>query len=259
MKPSLLFRSIERLQGDHRWGEVLDAGTGDKSLAWVASLDSSRWTAVTASKAMADSARRALKAPARDVDRIIVGNWADESLLAGEQFDTVLVDYLIGAVDAYAPYFQETLLRRLAARVRGCLYVTGLEPYVPIVADDEVGQFVGDLGRLRDACQLLARDRPYREYPAGWVVAKLREAGLTVTDQKFFPIRYRQRFVDSQLGICEARLGRFADPALADAMREHIEQMRVRGERLMERHDGLPYGRDYVLRALALPGRPRSR
>lgn len=198
---------------------------------------------------MAETARRLLPTTPRAGDRILVGNWADDRFLADERFDTVLLDYFIGAVDAFAPYAQEALINRLAACTGGSLYVTGLEPYVPLVADEEVGAFIGDLGRMRDACMLLARDRPYREYPAAWTIAQLQRAGFKVTAQRSFKIRYRQRFLSSQLEICEERLKRFADPALADAMGRHIESMRSRGEALIERHDGLPYGRDYVLRA----------
>ncbi len=252
MKTSSLLKHIEKLQGSQPWGHILDAGTGPKSLPWIAALPSERWTAVTAQASMADSARRALTSPHRKCDRIVIGNWADGGLLPGERFDTVLLDYLIGAVDAFAPYFQEALLHQLAARTRGSFYVIGLEPYVPVVADEEVGAFVGDLGRLRDACQLLARDRPYREYPAQWVVAQLQQAGMTVTDTKYFRIRYRQQFLAGQLDICESRVGQFADPALAAALLEHIAQMRRRGEALIDQHDGLAYGRDYVIRAQPL-------
>jgi len=199
---------------------------------------------------MAEAVGRVLPAERRQGDRVIVGNWADDSFLTGEKFDTVLLDYFIGAIDAFAPYSQETLIHRLAKATRGTLYVTGLEPYVPVVADEEVGRFIGDLGRLRDACQLLARDRPYREFPADWVAATLRRAGLVVTHRQFYKIRYRKRFLDSQLEICEARLQRFQDAALAAAMKHHIASIRRRGEDLMERHDGLRYGRDYLLRAV---------
>lgn len=250
MKTSSLLKHIEKLQGDQSWGHVLDAGTGPKSLAWIATLASERWTAVTAQPSMVESTRQALIAPPRAHDRILVGNWADERVLPGERFDTVLLDYLIGAVDAFAPYFQEALLQQLAARTRGSLYVIGLEPYVPLVADEEVGAFIGDLGRLRDACQLLARDRPYREYPAQWVAAQLQRAGMTVTDTKYFRIRYRKPFLGGQLDLCRSRAGRFADPALAAAMLEHIEQLRIRGEALIDKYDGLSYGRDYVIRAV---------
>lgn len=248
LKSSLL-QKIEALHGDAPWGHVLDAGTGRKSLPWVASLASERWTAVTAQRDMAEAAHQALAAPPRENDRILIGNWADENFLKVEQFDTVLLDYFIGSVDAFAPYLQEGLIQRMAAHTRGALYVIGLEPYVPILEEDEVGRFVGDLGRLRDACQLLAGDRPYREYPAAWVAAQLQRAGMKVTDTRHFRIRYREQFLASQLAICEARVKSFADPALASAMSDHIEALRQRGQSLIEQHDGLPYGRDYVLRA----------
>ncbi len=250
MKTSSLLKHIKKLQADQPWGHVLDAGTGPKSLPWVAALPSERWTAVTAQPGMADSARQALTVPPRAVDRIVIGNWADEDLLPGECFDTVLLDYLIGSVDAFAPYFQEALLHRLAARTVGSFYVIGLEPYVPVVADEEVGAFVGDLGRLRDACQLLARDRPYREHPAQWVAAQLQRIGMTVTDTKYFRIRYREQFLAGQLDICDTRARQLADPALSAALLEHIALMRQRGEALIDQHDGLPYGRDYVIRAV---------
>lgn len=245
-----LFRKIEQLHGDAPWGHLLDAGTGPTSLRWVASLPCSRWTAVTAQPSMVESARAALPGAVRAGDRLIAGNWSDDALLVGETFDTVLLDYFVGAIDAFAPYLQEALVTRVVAQAAGAVYVTGLEPYVPLVADQEVGHFIGDLGRLRDACQLLARDRPYREFPASWVSALLQRAGLTVTHLKFYPIRYRSRFLDNQLQICESRVQRFTDRALAKAMTGHIARMREEGRRLIDRHDGLPYGRDYVLRAV---------
>lgn len=251
MKVSALFKKIEKLQGRKPWGHVLDAGTGARSLAWLSTLRTASLTAVTRQEVMAQSASQALPTPLRECDRIMVGNWADGGLLPGERFDTVVLDYVVGAVDAFAPYFQEGFLNQMASRTHRTLYVTGLEPYVPIVADDEVGQFVGDLGRLRDACMLLARERPYREYPAEWVSRRLQAAGMKVTDVTHFRIRSREHFLNSQLEICEVRASRFDDRALAARMVEHIEAMRSRGEALIAKHDGLPYGRDYVLKAQA--------
>ncbi len=249
MKTSSLYRKIEQLQSDVPWGHVLDAGTGPASLAWLCSLPTERWTAVTAQPEIAARARQRLAGSFRTVDRIIVDNWSKPELLAGEQFDTVLCDYFIGAVEAFAPYAQESLLQRMANAVRGRLYVTGLEPYVPLVAKDEVGLFVGDLARLRDACQLLARDRPYREYPAAWVAEVLRRSGLQPLEGQFFPIRYGQKFLQSQLEICTSRVSRFNDPTLVSAMNDHIARMRERGLALIDKHDGLPYGQNYVLAA----------
>lgn len=251
VKHPRLLRKIEELQGTTPWGRVLDAGTGPASLPWVASLPTEHWTAVSAQPGMLESARESLPARPRETDRLIQGNWADPSLLEGEHFDTVILDHFIGAVDAFAPYYQETLLHRLASHARGVMYVTGIEPYVPDIVEQAVGSFVGDLGRLRDACMLLARERPYREYPAEWVAMHLQGVGFKVTDTTYLPMRYRDHFLSSQLGICEARVERFGDPDLAAAMSRRIAAMRARGEALIAEHDGLTYGRHYVIAAQA--------
>ena len=39
-------------------------------------------------------------------DEIVIGNWRDDNFLKDRVFDTVLADYLIGAIDGFAPYFQ---------------------------------------------------------------------------------------------------------------------------------------------------------
>ena len=44
--------------------------------------------------------------------------------------------------------------------------------------------------KLRDACILLARSRPYREHPTDWVVRHLERAGLQVVDVATFPRKY---------------------------------------------------------------------
>ncbi|MEM1145606.1 MAG: class I SAM-dependent methyltransferase [Pseudomonadota bacterium] len=253
MKTPKLFKAIETLHGDAPWGHVLDAGTGAHSLTWVQSLPTDRWTAVTAQRLFVEEARSALPSTPRKQDRIVFGNWANGELLVGETFDTIILDYLIGAVDAFAPYFQESLMSLLASRLTGSLYVIGLEPYVPLVEQDEVGQFIGDLGRMRDACQLLARDRPYREFPSTWVQAQLLRAGLRVSGAKYFPIRYGRKFLENQLSICANRVDTFADPELARAMSNRIFAMREQGNALIDQHGSLRYGKNYVLRATRVP------
>ena len=105
-----LFASVERLQGTTPWGRVLDAGTGEHSLRWLSERPTEALAAVTASESMARGLRE--KVPLRPQDRLLIGNWTDPTLLAGETFDTVLADYLLGAVDGFAPYFQDQLLPR---------------------------------------------------------------------------------------------------------------------------------------------------
>ena len=47
-----------------------------------------------------------------------MGNWVDELLLAGERFDTVLMDYFIGAVEGLR-YWQERAFDRVRPHVTG--------------------------------------------------------------------------------------------------------------------------------------------
>lgn len=166
-KHSGLFRYIERLQGERPWGAMLDAGTGPNSIRWVSGLATERWTAVTCSAGEADRMRDAIIVAQRPQDRIVLGNWADAGLLKDEVYDTVLAGYLLGAIEGFSPYFQSYLFTRLRPVTRGAIYVTGLEPYVPIARPEtRAGRLVWEIGRFRDACMLLAGNTPYREYPA---------------------------------------------------------------------------------------------
>jgi hypothetical protein len=88
---------------------------------------------------------------------------------------------------------------------------------------------------------LLAADRPYREYQARWVADHLQALGCTVTGLAHFKIRYRESFLHSQLQICEDRVERFDNEALATAMRGHIACMRRRGEDLIKKFDENSY------------------
>nr|MBF0684434.1 class I SAM-dependent methyltransferase [Pseudomonas sp.] len=180
MTTSPIFRRIAALQDDQPWGSFLDAGTGLHSLQWVTSLPTTCWTAVTGASSMATQVRRAVRSRMRPEDRIIQGNWNDPALLAGETYDTVLADYLLGALDGFAPYGQYELFHRLRPLVGKRLYVVGLQPYVPYFPQDPAGKIVCELGRVRDACLLLADERPYREYPMEWVLKQIRQAGMRI-------------------------------------------------------------------------------
>lgn len=251
MKHSALFTYIEQHQGNRPWGHFLDAGTGAKSLAWVGDLATTQWTAVTASQSMAKQSKAQFPGQMRDQDRILVGNWIDPKLLAGETFDTILLDYFVGAVDGFAPYWQESVMARFEPLLKpgGRLYITALDPYVPIHGKDEVSQFVGDVGRLRDACLLLARERPYREFPLEWMLNHVERVGLKVIGGQKFPIRYRERWLEGQMAMCRARTKRFAHPELAQSMLAHVDSMEQKGRDLIAKHNGLAHGFDYVIAA----------
>lgn len=247
---SSLFRHIEALQAGRPWGAILDVGTGSGSIRWIQSLDTTRWTAVTGAEGHARQVRDLSEARRRPGDRIVLGNWADPALLAGERYDTVLADYLLGAIDGFAPYFQERLFARLRPLTAGRLYVVGLDPYVP--ADepaDAAGRIIWRIGRLRDACLLLAGERPYREYPAEWVIDNLHRSGFEPIAAEPFPIRFGTRFVEAQIAMCVPRIARLPDRTLAAALEAHAAALRTEALALIEREGALASGADYVIAA----------
>lgn len=244
-----LFQEIEKIHGPLSWGSLLDAGTGTHSIGWVGSLATERWTAVSGAEAHVAQTADAIAARRRAADRIIVGNWADPSLLAGERYDTVLADYLLGAIDGFAPYFQHRLFARLRPLVGRRLYVVGLEPYVVGEPDSEAGRLVWEIGRFRDACLLLAGEQPYREYPSQWAVDHLEASGYRVIAAKRFVNRYKERFVNSQIDMCAPRLAKIADRGLADALAARGEALRAEALVLAGSANGLRHGFDYILAA----------
>jgi hypothetical protein len=244
---SALFRHIETLQKRETWGAFLDAGTGVNSSLWSTGLSTSRWCGVTGSRAHAAEVEAAISNRLREQDRLIVGNWADFYLLEGERFDTVLADYLLGAVEGFAPYFQAQLFARLKPLVSRRLYVVGLDPYIVGDAPTVASRIVRAIGRLRDSCLLLADETPYREYPAEWAINALTAAGFRVTSARRFANRYRERWVNGQLDMGLRRLARLEDQGLADAMRTHIEELRAQALEICRREDGLRHGHDYVV------------
>ena len=249
-KHSALYRYIERLHGDRPWGAMLDAGTGVNSIRWVAELATESWTAVTGSEGEADRARTAVRAAQRPQDRIVLGNWADAGLLKGEVYDTVLADYLLGAVEGFAPYFQAYLFTRLRSATRNVLYVTGLEPYVPAARpENRAARVVWEIGRFRDACILLAGDRPYREYPSQWVVDNVQRAGFAVRNVKHFTIRYKEQFVKAQIEIGMRGLETLADRALAKTLKDRGEALRAEALDVISNEGALRSCRNYVITA----------
>ena len=246
---STLFEYVSTLHAGRPWGTMLDAGTGPWSAQWVSSLDTPRWTGVTGSHKMADDVMKAVADRLRPEDRIVVGYWSDQSLLAGEVYDTVLADYLLGAIDGFTPYAQYTLFERLRPLVGNRLYVIGLEPYVPYTPSTPAGRIICEIGRLRDACLLLAASRPYREYPSDWTVSHLESAGYRIVDRKSFPIIYDQRFINGALDMSVDLTKRLSDRQLAEALQQHAEDLRKRALALHEAEGGLRHGADYVITA----------
>lgn len=242
-----LYDRITELHGTSPWGSVLDAGTGRGSMRWLLSLPTERWTAITGSAQMAEATRREIGDRQREQDRLIVGNWINPDLLSGERHDVVLADYLIGAVEAFAPYWQSRLFERLRPLVGGRLYLIGLEPYLMNTADDEDGRLVAAIGKLRDACLLLGNGRPYREFPMDWTMRQLELSGYRVVDVQRIAIRYGERFVTSQLDLAAQAINALRDRRLAAAMQAHIAELRLRCLAHVQAEGGLRHGFDYII------------
>lgn len=247
MSGDRLFQHVETLNAGTPWGHVLDAGTGAHSLRWIASLPTDRWTAVTASATMDAEVRNDLGERFRPEDRVVVGKWSEAAFLQGERFDTVIADYLVGAIDGFEPYFQYALFDRLRPHVGGRLYVIGMEP-PPDRADGPGQEAILDVVRTRDACILLAGDRCYREYPMWWVVEQLRRSGFVIDDARHFPILYRERFIERQLAVALRKLPKFKDPQLALAMEKAIVDLRSRAL-LLAMQGPIQLGFDWVVAA----------
>ncbi len=249
-KKSALYRHIEDSQGDRPWGTMLDAGTGVNSIRWMAGLATTRWTAVTCSAAEAHQARKAVRDVQRSDDRIVLGNWADGNLLKSEGFDTIFAGYLLGAIEGFSPYLQSYLFERLRPLARRTLYITGLEPYVPTDRPDtDAARILWEIGRFRDACLLLAGDRPYREYPSQWVCDHVARAGFTIRAIRHFSISYKTAFLNAQIEIAGRGLEKIADRTVVDALRQRGEALRGHALAIIDREGGLRGCRNYVIEA----------
>ncbi|MSQ00389.1 MAG: class I SAM-dependent methyltransferase [Myxococcales bacterium] len=216
VREDALFSWFEGLHGAH-WGSVLDAGSGDHSLRWLQSLGPGSLTGVTAESWRMEGLRQV--APSA---RVLLGEWSDPALLAGERFDVVVADYVIGSIDGHAPYFQYEFLQRLRPHVADRLYLVGLEP------QPRDGSVLDEVCRVRDAAILLAGHRCYREYPRDVVLAWLGRAGFKVIDSRSFPNRLGARFVNGQLDVAARKLPAFQDRGVASAMEAHIVELRAR-------------------------------
>ena len=253
-----IFKAIEEIQIESGvpFGRLLDAGTGLGSLQWIAHLTStaskedrdkfgvSDWNAITASETMirlctAEGKRLGIATE----NNLVLGNWfgeeresdgdEDEANAApelitfphGDVFDTILVDYVIGAMDAFSPFRQDCIFDRLAKHLSpgGHLYLLGMEP-IP-EKQSGVADLVCKVKRLRDSCILLAGERCYREHPISWVERNMKRSSLHVTHTLKFPLLQREQDLMDQIGTARWMLRRIDDVNLAGALEESLDNL----------------------------------
>jgi len=245
-------------------------------------LSMKSYTAITADETM----RRRVLQEARELgveDRgdIIIGNWkegvrsnergelefvaptvdsdrkdnndgngnAKKALLEGQVFDTILADYLVGAVDGFSPYFQDQIFQRLTHHLApgGRMYVIGLQP-VPDSVSGDANVFC-KITKVRDACILLADHRCYREYPLDWIERHVRRAGLNVVESRTYPIRYNHGTMLRQINVGRSKLKLFTSKGMAKEMGKVLDDLEKESLEVTERQPGgrITLGFDYVV------------
>lgn len=267
-----ILRAIETMQTecDRPFGRILDAGTGLGSFHWLAHLlshqddfhvDADHWVAVTASPVMYKAVTKEAQRIGIDhpENHLILGNWfqqeqGQEPLLQGEMFDTILIDYLIGAMDAFSPYQQDCILERLVEHLNpgGRVFLIGTEPIPDRDETNAEKNLVCRVYKMRDACILLAGDRCYREYPLSWTLRQMNRCGLTVirnTNQQYHLLHQKEDLHD-QIGVGRSMLKKIPDQSLANAMQEALGSLEVEARRMLmnkSNHEGIPLGFDYLV------------
>lgn len=271
-KDDALFGAVEQLQGEVPFGRVLDAGTGLHSLRWIGTLGNAgmtHFTAVTADSAM----RLRVQSEAdllgiSEMGNVVLGNWfvSDENgsrsierALENEQesYDTILADYLIGAMDGFSPYYQDQMIPKLCRYLKpgGNLYIVGLEP-IPDAVEPKtaLGNIVCKVRQVRDACILLAGHRCYREYPLQWIQRHIesleKEYGIKLAESRMFPILYRHETIVKQINVGRSKLSLFSSPALAESMKTVLDDLERQSKEATERSSTgkIQLGFDYLVR-----------
>jgi hypothetical protein len=285
-----LFGHIEKQQGSKPFGSFLDAGTGVHSLRWIATLAEeddehaktqqktspstmTDFTAVTADETMRKNVQREVDSLGMSqLGQVVIGNWFPpngddtqslKSIDLDEEgnlklYDTILADYLIGAMDGFSPYAQDQMIDKLAKRLKpgGRLYIVGLQPLPDSEGPPDSPQnIICEVRKVRDACILLAGDRCYREYPLDWIERQI-NATLTQTDKttlellhsKKFPILYRHNTIVKQIQVARNKLSRFPTKELTNEMRAVLSDLEKRSKEATAKmpDNRIPLGFDYV-------------
>jgi len=261
-KDDALFGCIETQQGDVSFGNVLDAGTGLHSLRWIATLGDkgmTHFTAITADETMRQRCQQEIeKLGVSPIGQVLIANWFDDNNLQQQleqqqQYDVILADYLIGAMDGFSPYHQDLILAKLCQyylKPNGRLYIVGLQP-IPDSAPGHAN-IICQVTKVRDACILLAGHRCYREYPVDWVHRQLKAVpNMQLLQTSRFPILYRHDTICKQIQVGRSKFPHFPTPELADAMAKVLDNLEQQSQQAtMESPAGkISLGFDYIVSA----------
>lgn len=262
-----LFRAIEKIheKEDKRFGVVLDAGTGGHSLRWLSNLpEIDRIVAVSADLSSGEgkgAAGETLNADRGDV--LVQGSWCVDGRRPKdvEPCDTILADYLIGSMDGFTPFAQDRLLEDILPLLKpdGFIHLVGLQPIYTLLSASaysrltDAQKVVVDTARVRDACILLARHRPYREFPLDWIERQLTKNGLElIAPPQTYGVVWKHATIKRQLDVARRKLPLFESEDVANAMRAQIDAIENRAKTLLPNDataNKVVYSFDYVVSA----------
>ena len=222
------------------WGSVLDAGAGISSMCWLLHQNYQTITEITATKYGRYGAKGLRKILSNngdsqnsqndDVD-VVVGNWKEDDFLNGQQFDVVVADYLLGAVERHWNYGQETMMHRLlnAVKPNGYLLFVGLEPYEIMLSRQNLkDNLVLMIESIGDAASLLAGVSTYRELPEEWVHSQVNRRGneFRVIETKQFEMTLTEASLGRQLDYAKKMSLKIDDSSLSAAFVERVRGLR---------------------------------
>mmetsp|Transcript_2706 Transcript_2706/g.6344 ORF Transcript_2706/g.6344 Transcript_2706/m.6344 type:complete len:308 (+) Transcript_2706:113-1036(+) len=259
-KDDSIFGGIEEQQGDKPFGKVLDAGTGRYSLRWLSTLKEkgmTELTAITADDKMLKSITPLVeKLGIQDITSLVIGNWfGPEPIFSTEHelFDTIVADYLIGAMDGFSPYKQDQMIPKLAQHLKpgGRLYIVGMEP-IPDSAEGDA-DIVCQVARARDACLLLAGRRPYREYPLTWVKRQVdRTTGIQFLQAGEYPIRHSGNFIVRQINNGKRWLKLIKPKELENEMKNLLDDLEKQATEATKDGNKIELSFNYVVSAVKM-------
>jgi hypothetical protein len=266
-KDDALFGWIEEQQEGRDFGKVLDAGTGLHSIRWLATLELKGMVsvdAITADRTMQKNVQQEVDAlGVSHLSRVLIGNWFPDSITEPDQnpllqdissdYDVILADYLIGAMDGFSPYKQDQMISQLVGLLKpgGRLYVVGLQPIPDKTPGNDAANVICRVRQARDACILLAGHRCYREYPVDWVQRQVEDhPDLELLPSRQFPILYRHETICKQIQVGRSKFKLFR-PELVSSMGALLDDLEKQSfEATSKAPNGkIQLGFDYVVTA----------
>lgn len=146
--------------------------------------------------------------------------------LKGLQYDVIVADYLLGAVERYWPHGADGMMNRLlnATKPGGYLLITSLEPYENILdRKNNKDKLVLNVESIGEAAAYIAGESTYREVPLSWILRQIdRFPEYQIVTTKEFPMTLTSRSLLNQISYARATLKKIEDTILQTAFLKRV-------------------------------------